>query len=364
MSHDTNTRKTQPQFSDSSSPFQPPGVSGATAGQTHSTSREPHRELESGHAPGPSAGSVSIAHALLIAPNTTVRPEDLPPTKAWRSAAASAQQRDLLLASPTQPPCIEDELEVPAAEAGEEDITAAKRRSKRKELLDLQAKYRPEVRQLGPAIAYLLARMLEHHDSRPATPRHSAGTPTTGSLPTPSNASFTGISGAMATTKSWAEWDGKSDVPPPRQLFQFILMLGDSTFISPSALVGGLILVHRMAAFHQTLRITIRNVYKLYYVSVRVASKVLDLRTLTNEDFVRAMPGMTLAELNKLEANLLSALNWHIIFDPREFEAYREYLVQICNLYYTSLPPCTPSASSEVPSAANSTSTYPGLREQ
>jgi hypothetical protein len=99
--------------------------------------------------------------------------------------------------------------------------------------------------------------------------------------------------------------------------------LAEYTYISPATLVAALIFLDRLCVRHNALLVTQLNVFKLFFVAVRVASKVVDLRTLNNKNFA-AVGGISNRHLNDLEAKFLIDMRFDLYIQPREFFLYAQ----------------------------------------
>eukprot|EP00727_Mastigamoeba_balamuthi_P005196 m51a1_g14675 hypothetical protein (398) ;mRNA; r:48819-50655 len=85
--------------------------------------------------------------------------------------------------------------------------------------------------------------------------------------------------------------------------------------------LASLVYVDRVLKYNPGMRLTIRNVHRLYMISVVVASKFLDDLFYTNKYFA-SVAGLGTPELNALEVALLVNTRFELSISPEEFEAY------------------------------------------
>jgi hypothetical protein len=84
----------------------------------------------------------------------------------------------------------------------------------------------------------------------------------------------------------------------------------------------------RLLQRYPTLLFTPQNIFKLFFTAARIASKVLDLRSLNNKNFA-SVGGVTNKHLNELEANLLADLGFDLYFSQEEFARYARRVMQV-----------------------------------
>ncbi|KAH7662201.1 Cyclin-like protein [Dioscorea alata] len=93
------------------------------------------------------------------------------------------------------------------------------------------------------------------------------------------------------------------------------------TSCSPSCFVVGFIYVDRMVHKDPGSLVVSLNVHRVVLTSVMVASKVLDDVHYNNSFFAR-VGGVSNAELNRMELELLSLLDFGVMVSSRVFESY------------------------------------------
>ncbi len=108
---------------------------------------------------------------------------------------------------------------------------------------------------------------------------------------------------------------------PNITLEAYVTRVAQNGFISPATLVTALILLDRLISHYPRLAIAPLNVYKFFFVACRVASKVVEIRTLNNKNFA-PIGGLDLMQLNTLEATFLKDIKFDLYVDPKEFLLY------------------------------------------
>ncbi|KAM0952312.1 putative cyclin [Dioscorea sansibarensis] len=97
------------------------------------------------------------------------------------------------------------------------------------------------------------------------------------------------------------------------------------TCCSPSCFVVGFVYVDRMVHKDPGSLVVSLNVHRVVLTSVMVASKVLDDAHYNNSFFAR-VGGVSNAELNRMELELLSLLDFGVMVSSRVFEGYCSHL--------------------------------------
>ncbi|AES67281.1 putative cyclin [Medicago truncatula] len=93
------------------------------------------------------------------------------------------------------------------------------------------------------------------------------------------------------------------------------------TNCSPSCFVVGYVYIDMLTHKHPDSLVLSLNVHRLLVTSVMVASKMLDDEHYNNAVYAR-VGGVSNAELNKLELELLFLLDFKVMVCPRVFESY------------------------------------------
>lgn len=160
------------------------------------------------------------------------------------------------------------------------------------ELEILQDKHDPEFKQIVPSVADAVSAVLAQH-------------------------------GNVARTASKdTRFDAYETSSVPGILVEdYVHRIAEYTYISPSTMVAALILLDRLTQRFPKLLFTQLNIFKLFFVAVRVASKVVDLRTLNNKNFA-SVGGVSNRHLNDLEAKFLVDLKFDLFLSPGEFFHY------------------------------------------
>lgn len=112
---------------------------------------------------------------------------------------------------------------------------------------------------------------------------------------------------------------------PNIQLEDYIHRVGEYTYISPSSMLAAVIFLDRLCERYPLLTITNQNIFKLFFVSVRIASKVVDLRSLNNKNFA-SVGGVGNRHLNELEDAFLKYIKFDLFLSPAEFSEYSRRL--------------------------------------
>ena len=190
---------------------------------------------------------------------------------------------------------------------GERILNQISRNSGRQldEIEILQRKYIAEFRQLVPIIACALNSVIAKH---------------AGLARTLSN---------MAPDDRYSIYE--TNAVPGIYIEDYVAQLANKTCTSPSTLLAALVFLDRLTSRHPTLLLTQLNIFKLFFVAVRVASKVVDLRTLNNRNFAH-VGGIQCRHLNDLEAKFLIDIRFDLYLPPREFQLYAQRITPVVSI--------------------------------
>ncbi|XP_057961294.1 cyclin-U1-1-like [Malania oleifera] len=108
---------------------------------------------------------------------------------------------------------------------------------------------------------------------------------------------------------------------PNISLAKYVERLYKYCSCSPACLVVGYIYIDRMVHRHPRFLLVSLNVHRLLVTSVMLASKMLDDVHYNNAFYAR-VGGVSNAELNRLELELLSMLDYGVMVSSRVFESY------------------------------------------
>ncbi|KAL5972800.1 Cyclin-U1-1 [Asimina triloba] len=108
---------------------------------------------------------------------------------------------------------------------------------------------------------------------------------------------------------------------PSISISKYLERIYKYTSCSPSCFIVGFIYIDRLAHRHPDSLVLSLNVHRLIVTSVMVASKVLDDVHYNNAFFAR-VGGVSNAELNRLELELLFMLDFGVMVSARVFESY------------------------------------------
>eukprot|EP01064_Diplonema_japonicum_P001775 TRINITY_DN11195_c0_g1_i1.p1 TRINITY_DN11195_c0_g1~~TRINITY_DN11195_c0_g1_i1.p1 ORF type:complete len:282 (+),score=36.97 TRINITY_DN11195_c0_g1_i1:147-992(+) len=111
---------------------------------------------------------------------------------------------------------------------------------------------------------------------------------------------------------------------PDIPLEDYIWRICDYTYISPTTLLMACIYIDRLIC--EGLILSQLNVYKLFFTSVRVASKVHELRSLSNKNFA-VVGGVTTEQMNQLESSFMRDFKWRLWVDHDLFVQYCQRLM-------------------------------------
>lgn len=160
------------------------------------------------------------------------------------------------------------------------------------ELEILQDKHDPEFKQIVPSVADAISAVLAQHAI------------------------------LARTTAKDTRFDAYETSSVPGILVEdYVHRIAEYTYISPATMVAALMLLDRLSARFPKLLFSQLNIFKLFFVAVRVASKVVDLRTLNNKNFA-SVGGVSNRHLNDLEAKFLVDLKFDLFLSPNEFFHY------------------------------------------
>lgn len=195
----------------------------------------------------------------------------------WRDIALAARQKRIpFTSSPT-----------------EREVNKTSRSGRQlSEIEILQEKHEPEFKQIIPSIAEALTNVLQQH------------------------AQF-----ARSTAKDDRFAMYETNNVPGIQLDDYVHRIAEYTYISPASMLAAVIFLDRLCEKYTTLLLSERNIFKLFFVAVRVSSKVVDLRSLNNKNFA-SVGGVSNKHLNDLEETFLKHLRFDLFLAPTEFIEY------------------------------------------
>ncbi|RNF21814.1 cyclin-dependent protein kinase [Trypanosoma conorhini] len=127
---------------------------------------------------------------------------------------------------------------------------------------------------------------------------------------------------------------------------EYMHRIVEYTFVSPSVLLVACIYLDRLLTRRASLLLTNHNVFKLFAAATRVASKVMDARTVSNKSFARVC-GLRNTEMNFLESRFMRVVELDLYVSAAEFYSYVEDLV-------TTVPVKAPASKRADPCAAGS----------
>lgn len=127
---------------------------------------------------------------------------------------------------------------------------------------------------------------------------------------------------------------------PAISLDKYVERIYKYTSCSPSCFVVAFVYIDRLVHRYPDSLVVSLNVHRLLVTSVMVASKILDDSHYNNAFYAR-VGGVSNAELNKLEIELLFMLDFGVTVSSRVFESYCQHLEKemLCNGSIERLPP-------------------------
>ncbi|CAM42370.1 putative cyclin 11 [Leishmania braziliensis MHOM/BR/75/M2904] len=123
---------------------------------------------------------------------------------------------------------------------------------------------------------------------------------------------------------------------PSGSYVALLTRFAEYTYISVSTLLSAVIYLDRLCLRHPRLLLTTRNIEKLLVAAVRIASKVVDLRSVNNKNFASVF-SVPVQDMNELESEFLKLMSFDVFLSPKEFNNYA-HLVQL-PAAYMQMPP-------------------------
>jgi hypothetical protein len=198
------------------------------------------------------------------------------------------------------------------------------------ELESLHQKHESEFRVLVPAIGNALKATLDAHEALQAMMPSSSSSPedratsSNGGVP-PAASIVTGDSWrSLECDSCMAHYD--TVAPPSLSIQAYVKRVSDFTYVSPATLLSTVILVDRLLERYPLLYLSPTNIYKIFFVAARIASKVLDLRSLNNKNFA-SVGGVSNQHLNDLEAKMLMDLRFDLFISQEHFVRYARCVI-------------------------------------
>ncbi|KAG5477846.1 hypothetical protein LSCM1_05148 [Leishmania martiniquensis] len=206
----------------------------------------------------------------------------------------------------------------------------------------MQEKHAREYRFLVPWLAYAIDCTIAAHEvlrQKHGIPAHVSSpiSPPANSLSGAADAerSPRGSTNASAAPVSTAGNSGKAALPSPQaeldafstrevpaiSIHDYLKRIVKYTYVSPSVLVCGCLYLDRLLCMHPSMLLHPYNVFKLYLTSTRMASKIMDTRTLNNHDF-SVVGGVTNDDLNALEFRMVELLQNRLYLSRDTFDVY------------------------------------------
>ena len=112
------------------------------------------------------------------------------------------------------------------------------------------------------------------------------------------------------------------------RLLRYLTLIYKAAQYSPECNIMALIYINRMASLHQ-LPLTMSNWRSVWLISVLLAHKFFDDKSLHLRGFVRFCPIFTLSELKMLERSALTLLSYSVAVKPSLYVKYYFELRQL-----------------------------------
>ena len=139
----------------------------------------------------------------------------------------------------------------------------------------------------------------------------------------------------VATHAAKSSTNGENPVPTPGSIYEYMRILFFVLQLEPECSVYAYIYINRLlSGVGNPLRIRPGNWKKLVVGTCLLASKFVDDLSMKNSDFAKALNGWSLARINRLEFNILTALQWKI------YVPISEYTTRYCELLDSSISSC------------------------
>lgn len=226
-------------------------------------------------------------------------------------------------------------------------VTVSLRQSKRSgrvlnESETLQEKHGREYRFLVPQLAYAIECVTKAHEvlrqrysvpahvSRPTSPvtdaesahrdSNGGGSSTSGSTAGNTTTNSGAANAVLPSPLAELNHFSTRDVPAI-SVHDYLKRVVKYTYVSPSVLVCACFYLDRLLCMYPSMLLHPYNVFKLLLTSARMASKLLDTRTLNNHDF-SVVGGVTNEDLNALEFFMVDLLHNHLYISKEAFDEY------------------------------------------
>lgn len=106
---------------------------------------------------------------------------------------------------------------------------------------------------------------------------------------------------------------------PPISIQDYLVRIAKYTKCSPAAFIHALAHLMRLAEKHESLRLTGLNVHRLVLTGVMLSAKFLDDRYFNNA-FYAKVGGVSTIELNRLEMEMLTLLDFRLLVTPEDVQ--------------------------------------------
>lgn len=112
-----------------------------------------------------------------------------------------------------------------------------------------------------------------------------------------------------------------SSTPPPISVQNYIKRLRKYFLCSDECFVHALVYIDRIGRTNISMTVSELTVHRLLFIAVMIAAKFHDDTFYSNSYYGKA-GGLTLREVNLLEAVMLRGLNWRMLVTVQEYQLY------------------------------------------
>lgn len=118
-----------------------------------------------------------------------------------------------------------------------------------------------------------------------------------------------------------------SSVPPPISIQDYIKRLRKLFRCNDECFVLALVYIDRIGKKYASMAVSELTVHRLLVTALMIAAKFHDDTFYSNQHYGKA-GGLTVREVNKLEAVMLQALDWRMLVSVQEYQLYHGLVCQ------------------------------------
>jgi len=116
--------------------------------------------------------------------------------------------------------------------------------------------------------------------------------------------------------------------PPTLAIPDYLSRLRKYFVASDECYVMALVYIDRIGKIDPAMTVCELNVHRLLVIAAMVAAKFHDDVYYSNSYYAK-VGGLSLKEVNALEAKFLKMLDWHMFVDPQEYQLYNSLVCQV-----------------------------------